>query len=170
MNDGDNECGTYGCSIRRSDDQLYNTRHRDEADSSTLTMKIRIPSQHFTTFIHEIETIVEATNKNKDDKGLLNKQYFNWTISNIETSTRDVTNDYVDTIARANVINQSRQAIQAILSQATSISDVMKIQKEILRLTEEYESQKQRSITLQHLSVSSAETQFLFVRLELMCS
>ena len=133
----------------------YNSHNDAAADTSTLTMKIRIPSQYFTKFINAIETMVDGTNKKEDNNGLLNKQYFNWTICNIETSTKDVTSEYVDAVARSNVINQSRQAIQAILSQATSISDVMKMQNELNRLTEEYESQKQRSITLQHSAVST---------------
>jgi hypothetical protein len=121
--------------------------YRGNEVDETLTLKLRIPSHHFWEFVDALEALVEENNNNKS----LSSSF--WKIQHCTTSSRDVTEQYVDATARADVLEASRSSIQSLLVHATSIQDVLAIQQELNRLTETQESHRQRALTLQQQSV-----------------
>jgi Domain of unknown function (DUF4349) len=120
--------------------------YRGNMVDETLSLKLRIPSKHFFEFVSALEALVEEYNKN-------NKSSSYWKIQHYTTSSRDVTEQYVDATARADVLEASRSSIQSLLVHANSVQDVLAIQQELNRLTEAQESQRQRALTLQKQSV-----------------
>jgi hypothetical protein len=67
-----------------------------------------------------------------------------------------VTDAYVDASSRADVLQASRQALQTLLQEAKQVKEVLEIQRELNRLVEAYESQKNRAQRLQKQSVCGA--------------
>lgn len=66
------------------------------------------------------------------------------------------TDAYVDASSRADVLQASRQALQTLLQEAKQVKEVLEIQRELNRLVEAYESQKNRAQRLQKQSVCGA--------------
>jgi Domain of unknown function (DUF4349) len=103
-------------------------------------LKIRIPNDKFFDIVHTIQyEIAESSNM----------------ITNIDTSSVDVTEQYVDVMTRADVLDASRLALKnLLLNKAESVSDILEVQKEIDRLTSDIESYRSRGQTLRNQSVS----------------
>jgi hypothetical protein len=98
-------------------------------------MTIRVRSDKFYQVIEEIRKIVHS-------------------VSTLSTNSRDVTDQFVDASARADVLEAARSSLQALMVKANNVEDVLRLQKELNRLTESSESLRQRAQQLKKQSVS----------------
>jgi hypothetical protein len=98
-------------------------------------MTIRVRSDKFYQVIEEIRKIVHS-------------------VSTLSTNSQDVTDHFVDASARADVLEAARSSLQALMAKANSVEDVLRLQKELNRLTESSESLRQRAQQLKKQSVS----------------
>ena len=76
---------------------------------------------------HREDTTSPDINGNPDHKGR---------IISLSTKGRDITDQFVDTTARADTLDASRKANQVLLSRANAIDDGMTIQLELNQLTQ----------------------------------
>jgi len=110
-----------------------------------ISLNARIPSAQFFAFQDTIQQMFGAGN-----------------ILSISTSSRDVSTEYIDANARAGTLEQSRVAIESILRRANTVREVMDVQRELNRVTQQLESNKSRAIYLK----KSAELSKLTIRLK----
>jgi Domain of unknown function (DUF4349) len=78
----------------------------------------------------------------------------------VNTNSRDVTDEFVDAASRADVVAASRTSLLSLLKQASSLDDVFRLQREINRLTESYESHKSRANALEKQAVRVSHSFF----------
>ena len=86
-----------------------------------------IPMIKMTINNHREDTTSPDINGNPDHKGR---------IISLSTKGRDITDQFVDTTARADTLDASRKANQVLLSRANAIDDGMTIQLELNQLTQ----------------------------------
>jgi hypothetical protein len=103
-------------------------------------MTVRITSGQYFETIQKIRAILQ------NDRVRGHVVYLN-------TNSRDVTDEFVDAASRADVIDASRTSLISLLKQASSLDDVFRLQREINRLTESYESHKSRANALEKQAV-----------------
>lgn len=114
----------------------------------SVDMRLRVSSQKFHDVVNSIRSMVDED-----------------MIISVSTNSNDVTDQYVDASSRADTLDASRKALKLLLAKADTVTEVMKVQRELNRLTQEYESQKSRALILKKQSVSCfyAELLFLFI-------
>ena len=142
-------------------------------------MNVEVSQERFSDVSEEIDRIVQETgqgyfqDKQRGDTGSP-REYLRLTIRvqsdtfhqvvdeirkladkvvSLSTNSRDVTDEFVDASARADALEATRASLQAIMSKADSVEDVLKLQKELTRLTEQAESHRQRAQQLKKQSV-----------------
>jgi len=74
------------------------------------------------------------------------------TVENLETQSTDVTDEYVDSTARADTLAAARKAMEGILSRADKVKDVLEIQRELNSLMQQEESLRKRALQLKGIS------------------
>lgn len=79
-------------------------------------------------------------------------------VRSLSTSSHDVTDSFIDASSRAETLVVCRKAIQVLLQKAQNVQEVMEGQRELNRLTQEYESHKSRAESLRKLSSLSIFT------------
>ncbi len=92
----------------------------EERKSGVIT--IRVPQEKFYDVLRRIEKIGNVTNK--------------------EISGQDVTEQYIDLEARLKNAEREEERLLAILDQATDVSDMLKVEEELMRVRETIESLK----------------------------
>jgi hypothetical protein len=120
------------------------THQNSGTPNERLSMTIRVRSDKFYQVIEEIRKIVHS-------------------VSTISTYSRDVTDQFVDASARADVLEAARSSLQALMAKANSVEDVLRLQKELNRLTESSESLRQRAQQLKKQSVSTKNYERIIV-------
>ena len=107
------------------------------------TITIRVPAKHFADAMRSInELAVEVTSQN--------------------TSSKDVTEEYVDLSAKLQNLEATEQQLLRIMEKAEKVEDILAVQKELSRTREEIERTKGR---MQYLERTS-ETSLIEVYLE----
>eukprot|EP00549_Striatella_unipunctata_P019682 CAMPEP_0118722154 /NCGR_PEP_ID=MMETSP0800-20121206/31186_1 /TAXON_ID=210618 ORGANISM="Striatella unipunctata, Strain CCMP2910" /NCGR_SAMPLE_ID=MMETSP0800 /ASSEMBLY_ACC=CAM_ASM_000638 /LENGTH=348 /DNA_ID=CAMNT_0006630229 /DNA_START=48 /DNA_END=1091 /DNA_ORIENTATION=+ len=123
----------------------------EKQNTRSITMEVRVEAAYFDVLIENIKTLAD------DDMHTT-------TTTTVHTNTHDVTDHYVDAVSRADTIDSTRKALQALLSRANTVQDVLQIQRELTKLTQEYESHMNRAkslkkdVTLSTLIISLQET------------
>eukprot|EP00978_Attheya_sp_CCMP212_P048091 scaffold472600_cov102-Attheya_sp.AAC.1 len=102
---------TYSSSPRLPNDERKKTRVVD--------LHLRIPSDSFETTVSDIKRMFQ---KDEND----NKR-----IVRASTNSRDVTEQYIDATARADTLEASLKALQALMARSTTVKDVMEVQREL---------------------------------------
>jgi hypothetical protein len=69
-------------------------------------------------------------------------------VRSVSVNSQDVTDSYIDASARADTLDASRKALKILLGKATNVQDIMKVQRELNALTQQYESHRQRAVHL----------------------
>jgi len=113
----------------------YSIRPHKSGTRLILEMTMRIPSSEFHSFISKIEDTVGPDR-----------------VSNLSFRSEDVTDSFVDATSRAATLKASLEAMQMLLSKADKIKDAMEVQRELNRITQDYESQKSMAANLQKQS------------------
>lgn len=76
-------------------------------------------------------------------------------VRGVSVNSQDVTDSYIDASARADTLDASRKALKILLGKATNVQDIMKVQRELNALTQQYESHRQRAVHLKKEVVST---------------
>ena len=135
----------------------YLRRGSQQKAQRIINLNLRIPSFSFQLATERIKQIIEEASPDaSEDPNHKGK------ITSLSISGHDVTDEFVDTAARADTLDASRNAIQVLLTQANTIKDVMQIQNEMNRLTQQSESLRRRALDLKNKSSLST----LNIRLE----
>jgi len=114
----------------RSELERIVDRHKGFVQHSTLEqVTFRVPPEEFETTLKEIESLGKVLRR--------------------ELSTEDVTARYVDLQLRMDVAETSRQRLLALLEKADKTEDLLEIERELRRLTEEIETMKGHMRVLQ---------------------
>lgn len=117
-------------------ESFYVDTKRGKCARTVISLNARIPSVHFFAFQDTIKQIFGADN-----------------ILSLSTSSRDVSTEYIDANARVDTLEKSRAAIEKILQQANNVGEVMSVQRELNRVTEQLESKKSRALHLKKKAV-----------------
>mmetsp|Transcript_626 Transcript_626/g.891 ORF Transcript_626/g.891 Transcript_626/m.891 type:complete len:432 (+) Transcript_626:86-1381(+) len=143
-----------GGSLGYVENQVTSTSNKIQYDSYgkqhkllSIDLKLRVSSDQFHSVVDKITTEMVRSDI---------------TLVSVSTSSRDVTDEFIDASSRASTIDKSREALKALLVQTKSVSEVMEVNRELNRLTQQYESQKERAKYLQKQSLLST----LSVRIE----
>jgi len=72
------------------------------------------------------------------------------TVQDIQTRSSDVTDQYIDTRARADALAASRKAIESIMARVDKIQDVLEIQRELNSLIQQEESKRKTALQLKN--------------------
>lgn len=105
----------------------------DRRDTKSIRLQLRVASTKFHDIVSKIRQMVEKKSH----------------VISFSTNSRDVTDEYIDSKARADTLEASRNSVKMILSSANSIKDVMTVKDELNRLTEQIESHRKRAMYLQ---------------------
>ncbi|KAI2498368.1 protein of unknown function (DUF4349) [Fragilaria crotonensis] len=98
---------------------------------------------------------VESKNSYRDVyPGLLGSDM----VQSLSINSQDVTDSFIDASSRAETLAACRKAIQVLLQKAQNVQEVMEVQRELNRLTQEYESHKSRAESLRKQSSLSILT------------
>lgn len=112
---------------------------QDDSRSEYLEATIRVRHEQFEEVIQSIKGSSASVNY-------------------IHSNSYDVAGDYVDATARSAVLDALRSSLQILMRKAQSIEEVLMLHREINRLMEEAESQRQRATLLQNQSKYSTLT------------
>ncbi|WP_135610840.1 DUF4349 domain-containing protein [Methanococcoides sp. AM1] len=102
-----------------SSSSVYDTYYGD-SESMSGYISIRVPAAEHDTVIDRIEALGKVTSKS--------------------TSGVDVTEEYIDVEARLSNLEKQEQRLQEILEMATTVEDVLEVEKELSRVRGEVES------------------------------
>mmetsp|Transcript_24612 Transcript_24612/g.56406 ORF Transcript_24612/g.56406 Transcript_24612/m.56406 type:complete len:288 (+) Transcript_24612:3-866(+) len=112
----------------------YYNKNDDREQGSSLPQgmhwRVRVPSHRFDSTMQQFRQVAAESSA---------------VVVEWSTTSRDVTETYVDATSRAGVVNASRQALQVLLHRAPSVAEIFRIQQELTRLTQDYESHRQRA-------------------------
>ena len=108
---------------------------RNSRERSILDLNMRIPSDVFHSVVKKIQDLVGEK-----------------MVTNISINSRDVTDEFVDASSRADTLEASRNALQLLMAKAANVKEVMEVQSELNRVTQEFESQKRSAQYLQKQS------------------
>lgn len=109
-----NALNSYGAYVVNDNSSVYDERMR-------YSMQIKVPKQNFDAFLNDIISGVE----NVDRKSI---------------SVEDVTEEFVDIQSRLNTKKQLEQRYLQLLAQATQVSEMLEIEKQIGELQADIES------------------------------
>jgi hypothetical protein len=104
---------------------------------------IRVPKDKFRTAVQEIETYGKLLNEN--------------------TSSEDITQQYVDLKARLDNLQKQEQRLREILTMATTVDDILKVEDELARVQGDIESLQgqinylEQNVEMSLISVSLVE-------------
>lgn len=115
------------------------SNHQDDARSESLDVTVRVLHEQFEQVIHGIKGIAAS-------------------VDYVNTNSYDVAGDFVDAMARSSVLDALRSSLQTLMRKAQTVEEVLMLQREITRLIEEAESQRQRANSLQNQSKYSTLT------------
>ena len=153
--------GGYVASRSSSENNYYHPSSSYKSKTKIqhiVDLNLRIPSDHFHSSIELIKRLIDAIppdkNNSRNSKG--------GKITSLYTNGRDVTDEYVDTTARADTLDSSRKALQVLLSKSNQVDEVIKVHSELNKLTQQSESMRRRALDLKKRS----ELSDLNVRLE----
>jgi hypothetical protein len=104
---------SYGGYVAGSSRSNYGTQ-------ATAEITIRIPKDKFRTAVREIETYGKLLGEN--------------------TSSEDVTQQYIDLKARLDNLQKQEQRLREILTMATTVDDILKVEDELTRVRGDIES------------------------------
>jgi hypothetical protein len=76
----------------------------------------------------------------------------------VNSNSYDVADDFIDAMARSAVSDALRSSLQTLMRKAQTVEEILMLQREINRLLEEAESQRQRAKRLQDQSKYSTLT------------
>jgi hypothetical protein len=107
-------------------------------DLMTVNIQCRIPSEIFHKTVEDIQDLVGRD-----------------MVVSATINTRDVTDEYIDASSRADTLEASKNALQSLLLKAENVNEVMNVQRELTRLTQQMESQRSRAMYLKKQSVST---------------
>lgn len=111
--------------LKQFDAYYENENFQAQTYRSTYYLTIRIPSEHFESFLKKLET---------GGGKIISK----------EIAARDVTDQYVDIAIRLNNNRNYLKRYQQLLKRANSIKDILEIQEKIRKIEEEIESRTGR--------------------------
>ena len=117
-----------------------------------VNLTLRINSYHFLDAVQAIKDLINSVGSEGNMKGK---------VTSLSTNGQDVTDEYVDTTARADTLDSSRKALQILLAKAETVDDVLKVQSELDRLTQTSESLRRRALELKKNSQLSTLTVIL---------
>ena len=136
---------------KQSTRSTVNNNNNDPPRRVSLTL--RINSYHFPGAVQAIKDLINSAGSEGNIKGK---------VTSLSTNGRDVTDEYVDTTARVeDTLDASRQALQTLLTKAQTVDDVLKVQWELNRLTQDCESLRRRALELKKNSQLSTLTVIL---------
>jgi hypothetical protein len=110
---------------------------------ATAEIAIRVPKDKFRTAVQEIETYGKLLNEN--------------------TSSEDITQQYVDLKARLDNLQKEEQRLREILTMATTVDDILKVEDELARVQGDIESLQgqinylEQNVEMSLISVSLVE-------------
>lgn len=114
---------------------FYNKNKNEQKSRLVMDLVLRIPSGKFHEIVAALQNLVGAD-----------------MVQNLSINSRDVTGSFVDASSRAETLAASRKAMQVLLERANNVKEVMEVQRELNRLTQEYESTKSRANSLKKQS------------------
>jgi hypothetical protein len=97
---------------------------------ATAEIAIRVPKDKFRTALQEIETYGKVLDEN--------------------TSSEDITQQYIDLKARLDNLQKQEQRLLEILSMATTVDDILKVEDELARVRGDIESLQGQINYLEH--------------------
>jgi hypothetical protein len=110
-----------------------------QRQSLEMDIQLRVPSDKFHDTIKSLKSLVGPD-----------------MVRDLNINSRDVTESYIDASSRAETLSASRKAMQVLLEKANNVKEVMQVQQELNRLTQECESQKSRANSLKnHANLST---------------
>lgn len=128
--------------IGKFNGEVQSDEERNEYNTVSRSLTIRVPSDSFDNFIDEIS------------KGVT---YFD----RKEISSRDVTEEYIDTESRIKTKKALEERYLQLLKKANKVSEMLEIEKELSAIREEIESKQARLQYLQsQVSYSTVELSF----------
>ena len=128
--------------IGKFNGEVQSDEERNEYNTVSRSLTIRVPSHSFDNFIDEI------------NKGV---SYFD----RKEISSRDVTEEYIDTESRIKTKKALEERYLQLLKKANKVSEMLEIEKELSAIREEIESKQARLQYLQsQVSYSTVELSF----------
>jgi hypothetical protein len=107
--------------------EVQNERQYSQSDRLNTYLVLRIPAEHFETFIADL---LEGESIRRHEERSI--------------SARDVTEQFIDVETRLKTKKQTMVRYQELLQKAGTISDIINVEDKIRRLQEEIESQEAR--------------------------
>jgi len=123
--------------------RVQSTRVTGDGNSARGTVVARVPSASFGAAVDDI-------------KGLARR------VESEETSSDDVTDEYVDLDAQVRNLQVTEAQLQTIMERASSISDVLNVQRELTKVRDEIERFQGRMQLLSQTAAESLITVALF--------
>lgn len=117
--------GNIKQAIVKFNGQVQSDEERNEYNTVSRSLTIRVPNESFDNFIDEIS------------KGV---SYFD----RKEISSRDVTEEYIDTQSRIKTKKALEERYLELLKKANKVSEMLEIEKELSEIREEIESKQAR--------------------------
>lgn len=102
----------------------YSKENKYRAGARYCSITARIPQENFDSFIEGAINVGNVTSK--------------------ALNARDITESYVDTESRLNVLKDEKEALMGIMSQAETVEDLMYVQNRLYDVIEEIESYEAR--------------------------
>lgn len=134
--------GNIKQAIGKFNGQVQSDEERNEYSTISRSLTIRVPNESFDNFIDEIS------------KGV---SYFD----RKEISSRDVTEEYIDTQSRIKTKKALEERYLELLKKANKVSEMLEIEKELSEIREEIESKQARLQYLENqVSYSTVYIQF----------
>ncbi|RYJ43965.1 DUF4349 domain-containing protein [Flavobacterium beibuense] len=128
--------------IGKFNGEVQSDEERNEYNTVSRSLSIRVPSHSFDNFIDEIS------------KGVT---YFD----RKEISSRDITEEYIDTESRIKTKKALEERYLQLLKKANKVSEMLEIEKELSAIREEIESKQARLQYLQsQVSYSTVQLSF----------
>lgn len=124
----------------------YQQGVRVQKSYSVANLGLRVASSHYTTAVESIKQIIENKIPGETEHSRVGK------VTSVSSNARDVTDEFVDNVARADTLDASRKALQLLLAKADDVEAVVKVHTELNRLTQQSESLRRRALDLKQKS------------------
>jgi hypothetical protein len=124
----------------------YQKGRRLQKSYSNANLSLRVANTHYTTAVESIKQIIENKIPSKGEHSRIGK------VTSVSSHARDVTDEFVDNVARADTLDASRKALQLLLAKADDVASVVKVHTELNRLTQQSESLRRRALDLKQKS------------------
>ena len=110
--------------LEKTEGFVEKSAFQEQNDVNYAKMILRVKSQDYDSFMEELSNIANVTR--------------------IESSTLDVTEEYIDQKARIDVLEAQEERLIQLLDHADNIEEILNIEKELTRLRENIESSQGR--------------------------